>query len=783
MSLDLSSSFHQFSISMRGGGRRDIYAFEQFKLDIERLMLYRDGVEVSIPPKVAKTLAVLVESAGTIISKEEVIERVWDDSIVEESNLTQYLYLLRKVLGNTPDGRPYIETLRRRGYRFNGEVERILEERPEPKRAVVHQPEHAPSFGGVEREGNVLRLVDWKSSETIESEGTPSVSGNAVAATATVNPGRSGLRKFAVVIGLLIVIGGSGYFLWPKLMPAATNAGSQPEPTFVKLTNGVFPNSATISPDGNVFVYDEVDGNVERMFVQQTGQASRIEIASSSTVAYAGKTFSIDGKYIFYVGIDRKTALASVYRIPVMGGGSVKLFDDIHGSTSFSPDGREMVFARWNATTGDTWIVISGSDGKGERIVAQRTSPRRIIPSPAWSPDGKTIAFADRDAFPGDFPLSYRINLLNIATGKTTYISAENWENVLRLVWSPDGKGIFAIATRDGEGYTPRRDQLYFISYPEGLSYRLTNEGNRHDPDSLSVSNKGEIFSVSSNRTCQIWVVDSDGNPNGAAQVTRGFADGRAGIGVLPDGRFAYVARNADELTLMLSDPDGSNASQIPTGFSFVEELRADPQGRFIVFATRVKNDHNIYRIDVDGANLKKLTSGSTTIDSSISPDGKQLMYDSFIEGGPPKDYTVYRMSTDGGESVPLVKSCMVPTYSPEGSLASCVTTDGKPEILIFSASDGKEVERHPLPAIATWNFGIGWTADGSGLVFIGLEKSVSNLWVLPRDGGKTRQLTNFTSGIIYRYAFSPDGSKIYVARGYPTQDAFLIKNFRKPMR
>ena len=55
MSLDLSSSFHQFRISMAGSSKSGIFAFDHFKLDSGRLMLYRDGSEVSIPPKVAKT--------------------------------------------------------------------------------------------------------------------------------------------------------------------------------------------------------------------------------------------------------------------------------------------------------------------------------------------------------------------------------------------------------------------------------------------------------------------------------------------------------------------------------------------------------------------------------------------------------------------------------------------------------------------------------------------------------------------------------------------------------
>jgi DNA-binding winged helix-turn-helix (wHTH) protein len=112
---------------MAGNGKNGIFAFDLFRLDVGRLMLYRGEDEVSIAPKIVKTLAVLVENAGTIIPKDELIETVWADSIVEEANLTQYLYLLRKTLGAMPDGRPYIETLRRRGYRFNGKVQRLIE--------------------------------------------------------------------------------------------------------------------------------------------------------------------------------------------------------------------------------------------------------------------------------------------------------------------------------------------------------------------------------------------------------------------------------------------------------------------------------------------------------------------------------------------------------------------------------------------------------------------------------------------------------------------------------
>lgn len=106
---------------MSASGAR-IYEFEGFRLDMAHSMLYRAGCELRLPPKAVETLAVLVASRGEILSKDELMAAVWLDSVVEESNLSQYLHLLRKVLGETSDGRPMIETLRRRGYRFLPDV-------------------------------------------------------------------------------------------------------------------------------------------------------------------------------------------------------------------------------------------------------------------------------------------------------------------------------------------------------------------------------------------------------------------------------------------------------------------------------------------------------------------------------------------------------------------------------------------------------------------------------------------------------------------------------------
>ena len=87
----------------------------------ERLLL-RDREVVPLTPKVFDILLALIEQSGRIVEKDDLMKRVWPDSFVEEGNLTQNVSLLRKALGEGPNGHRYIETIARRGYRFTATV-------------------------------------------------------------------------------------------------------------------------------------------------------------------------------------------------------------------------------------------------------------------------------------------------------------------------------------------------------------------------------------------------------------------------------------------------------------------------------------------------------------------------------------------------------------------------------------------------------------------------------------------------------------------------------------
>ena len=101
------------------------YQFGPFQLDPTEHRLLRDGVEVALQLKAFETLCILVENQGRLLKKEDLLQQVWPDTVVEENNLNKNVSMLRKALGEHATGQSYIETVPRVGYRFVAPVKKI----------------------------------------------------------------------------------------------------------------------------------------------------------------------------------------------------------------------------------------------------------------------------------------------------------------------------------------------------------------------------------------------------------------------------------------------------------------------------------------------------------------------------------------------------------------------------------------------------------------------------------------------------------------------------------
>ena len=107
----------------RGRASAALFRFPPFEFDAAAGLVYRADEETLLPPKAAQVLQLLLESAGQLVSKDDLLETIWEDAYVTESSLTDAISLLRRVLGDDTRDPSYIQTLHRRGYRFIGTVE------------------------------------------------------------------------------------------------------------------------------------------------------------------------------------------------------------------------------------------------------------------------------------------------------------------------------------------------------------------------------------------------------------------------------------------------------------------------------------------------------------------------------------------------------------------------------------------------------------------------------------------------------------------------------------
>src|SRR6266850_2134104 len=123
--------------------QRRIYEFDDFRVDTGQFLLARSGHMTPITPTVFRILLTLLERAGQVVSKDELMRFVWPDSFVEEGNLNRNVSTLRKALGEKPCDHRYIETIPKTGYRFVAPVKGLDYQAPtgttrKPVNSAVH---------------------------------------------------------------------------------------------------------------------------------------------------------------------------------------------------------------------------------------------------------------------------------------------------------------------------------------------------------------------------------------------------------------------------------------------------------------------------------------------------------------------------------------------------------------------------------------------------------------------------------------------------------------------
>jgi len=761
MSSNLGLIYSEFNFNVLNDCEKTVFLFENYRLDVSRKMLYRDGEELSLPPKAVETLSALIAKSGEIVGKEDLIREIWSDTVVEESNLAHYLHILRKTFGNRTDGKPYIETLRRRGYRFNtvGEVVKEFQNNVEDKKRSEYK----------------ASVYDKESFWENDSESFGS------SANSSSKPHNLTKTRFMLAAFIGTLIFGTLFFVYyQKISAIAENPSVKfKEMSMINLTDNSGIYSASISRDGKYFTYFEFKDKKYHLYLQQTGQPNRLEIISPTENMVTASTFSPNGEFIYFVEIKNDNLHGTLYRVPTLGGTVSKVLEDIVTPVSFSPDGSEMVFARYFEERRVSILVIASTDGSGERVLYKPAAEKTLATGGTWSPDGKMIAFGEIDRIEKVQSGRYSILGVDVQSGETQTLSREKWENCFRMDWTRDGEGLVFTGTRAGEGLSVYRDQIYYLSTASGESKRITSGGSRFDSETLTTTNDNALIAVSVNRLSQIYKTETDNLSNAEVRLTNGQADGRGGIAPLPDGRVGFISRNGEKLGIWTMNADGSARKQIFGEFPFLEELRATPDGKYFIFAAQKDGLSHLYRIDSAGGNLRQITDGKTNeVDSTVSPDSQWIFYvsDVFDDGGRKKQ--LRKTSIDGSEAVFICDvTGEIPNLSPDGRLISLVENN---QLKIYSAQNGELLKTLEALKPNAFYTGANWMPDGKSLVYqVADDKDVVNLWQQPIDGSPPRQLTKFNRGSIFSHAFTDQGKTLYLARGEQIRNALLIKNFK----
>jgi DNA-binding winged helix-turn-helix (wHTH) protein/Tol biopolymer transport system component len=629
-------------------------AFGGFLFDRANGILSRGGEEVPLPPRALGVLSFLLDRPGRVVSKQALLDGVWNGAYVTETSLSEAVSLLRQALGDDAQRPLYIQTVHRRGYRFIAPLR--PEEAPGPREAAPHPAGRGDAPTPAAEPGGERRFA------------TAVGTGARPAAESPAHPRRRALVRGAALAGTLALVAGG--FLAGRLTRPGEGAAPAPQTRFAFAPPGgnellSYTPSLAVSPDGRRIVYaaaGQADGD-HWLFERPLGATTSRRIPGSRGAM--APFFSPDGTALAFF------AEGELRTLPLGGGTPVSLAEAREGGGSWGGDGT-IVFS---SDKQDSLFVVPAAGGAPRRLT--RPDPARGEIAHWWPqrlPGAEAVVFTAWHSTLHDA----RVEWLSLRTGeRRTLVSggAGGRYAAGRLLWArPDGTVLAAPFDVAAGRLTapPAPLQAGVATHPFWGFTQLATGG-----ETLAFLPAGPPLG-------QRRLVRFDGTAaRDLPAPVRFYRNLRVG----PRGKLAATLLDRDRSDVWLVDPMDGALSRL-TFEAFNIEPVWSPDGEWVAFASNRTGAFNVHRRRADGSAPPELLMPSARHQHPVSwsPDGRELL---FGEIAPETGFDVWVLDLATRRTRPLLRAPgheLYPAFSPDGRwVAYLVEHDGRWEVMVRS--------------------------------------------------------------------------------------------------
>lgn len=717
------------------------YDFGSFRLDTRQRLLLKDGEPVQLTYRAYQVLQVLVENGGQVTTKDDLMDTVWGDTIVEEGNLKNLVYSLRKVLGESPDTQ-FIQTLPKRGYKFVADVKAV------PAEGLV-----------IERYSKVDIAVE----QEIEIIDSPQpVTAPVTAPLALPAPRKNTWMRpllVAVPVLLVVLIAGSYFFNVGPFSSQRAFALENAKVTPLTFgTNALYP---VISPDGKFVAYISNDNKSKALMVRQFASSNSLKLMEINGSSW-GVFFSHDSNSVYVIIGNEEFPHGALYQVAALGGPVKKLLEKI-GGLAVSPIDGKIAYVQG---TNKVMAFTPGIDTPAELFDIEEKLKGKVQQI-AWASNAKSF-FISVSRFENNVPY-WQMGEYGL-DGSLVKDIGPRFAKPTGLLPTPDGKGLLTME-RDGDAHVSRISYLSrYSSEPPRILNRDTNFYNV-----FSITTDGKTLLAGREARPTTFAIAPSEDLNQATQIASGFfgrpswaSNGKLVIDGIENGQMDIWSFDSTVENLGSRQQLTSNAKRNNTPTT-------SPDGRYVYYVSNFSGRSQLWRMNIDGGDNRRLTDQEFSVDApAVSPDGESVYFVGYSTRGA----HLYRTGKDGGEVKQFVEeSTGLFAFSPDGKkLAFAATSpDGKKDILrVRDLTQGAKDLEFDLPYKTYWL--MKWTKDASEIYYQGDADAVSGcIFSQPLSGGPPKTIKCLKNENFVGFDWSPDGKQIAFTTCYYLLDAVIF--------